>query len=82
MKIMLMDTKRLVNLILPKDVFGNYWVTNYEKENLVSVEARDKEWFLKSNSDVKILRNGNVINEVLLEYERFYTLKNIILDKS
>jgi len=82
MKITLMDTKRLVNLILPKDVFGNYWVTNYEKENLVSVEARDKEWFLKSNSDVKILRNGNVINEVLLEYERFYTLKNIILDKS
>ena len=35
MKIMLMDATKLVNLVLPKEVFGNYWVVNAEKQNLV-----------------------------------------------
>ena len=39
MKIMLMDATKLVNLTLPNDVFGNYWIVNANKENLVSVEA-------------------------------------------
>ena len=39
MKIMLMDTDKLVNLVLPTEVFGNYWVVNSEKENLVGVEG-------------------------------------------
>ena len=68
MKIMLMDTSKLVNLLLPSEVFGNYWVVNADKENLVSVEAQDGGWVLKSNSDVKVFRNGNPLTEVRLEY--------------
>ena len=37
MKVMLMDTKKLVNLVLPTEAFGNYWVQNAERENLVSI---------------------------------------------
>ena len=74
MKIMLMDATKLVNLVLPKEVFGNYWVVNAEKQNLVSVEAIDNNWVLKSNSEVKVFRNGTAVDEALLEYEKFYTL--------
>lgn len=82
MKIMLMDATKLVNLVLPKEVFGNYWVVNAEKQNLVSVEAIDNNWVLKSNSEVKVFRNGNAVDEALIENEKFYTLKNILLGES
>ena len=82
MKIMLMDAKKLVNLVLPNKVFGNYWIVNAEKQNLVGVEAVDNNWVLKSNSEVKIFRNGTVINEAVLEYEKFYTIKNVLLGDS
>ena len=58
MKIMLMDATKLVNLVLPREVFGNYWIVNDKKENLVSVQAIDNNWVLKSNSEVKVFRNG------------------------
>ena len=82
MKIMLMDSAKLVNLILPTEVFGNYWIVNADKDNLVSVEAVDGNWVLKSNSDIKVFKDGNVVTEVVLEEERFYTLKNVLLGQS
>ena len=82
MKILLMDTKKLVKLILPTEVFGNYWIVNENKENLVSVEAQDNHWVLKSNSEVKIFRNGTALSETYLELEKFYTLKSILQNRS
>ncbi len=82
MKIMLMDATKLVNLTLPNDVFGNYWIVNANRENLVSVQASDGNWVLKSNSDVKVFRNGTAVDDTLLEYEKFYTLKNVLLGDS
>ena len=78
MKIMLMDSSRLVNLVLPNEIFGNYWIQNDLKENLASVEGVDGSWILKSNSDVKVFRNGSSVDEVILEFEKFYTLKNVV----
>ncbi len=82
MKIMLMDATKLVNLILPKEVFGNYWIVNANKDNLVSVQAIDNSWVLKSNSEVKVFRNGTAVDEALMESEKFYTLKNILTGES
>ena len=82
MKIMLMDTDRLVNLVLPTEVFGNYWVVNSEKENLVGVEGRDNNWVIKSNSEVKVFRSGQAVDEAILEPEKFYTLRDNMRSKS
>ena len=82
MKIMLMDQIKLVNLILPKEVFGNYWVVNADKDNLVNVEAIDGNWILKSNSEIKVFKDGTPVNEIALEEEKFYTLKNVLLGQS
>ena len=82
MKIMLMDASKLVNLVLTKDVFGNYWIVNDRRENLVNVEAVENNWVLKSNSEVKVFRNGTAVDETLLEEEKFYTLKNVMQGES
>ena len=82
MKIMLMDATKLVNLVLPIDVFGNYWIVNDRRENLVNVEAVENNWVLKSNSEVKVFRNGTAVDETLLEAEKFYTLKNVMRGES
>ena len=82
MKIMLMDQIKLVNLILPREVFGNYWVVNADKDNLVSIEAIDGNWILKSNSEIKVFKDGTPVNEIALEEEKFYTLKNVLLGQS
>lgn len=78
MKIMLMDTKKIVTLNLPNEVFGNYWITNSDKENLASVQAINNTWVIKSNSDVKVFKNGTAVEETILEKEKFYTLKKAI----
>lgn len=77
MKIMLMDIAKIVNLMLPNEVFGNYWITDQNKNNIVSVEGKDGVWVLKSNTEVKVYWNGSVTEEIVLEQEKFYTLKNI-----
>ncbi|MGN0967521.1 MAG: type VII secretion protein EssC [Candidatus Coprovivens sp.] len=82
MKIMLMDQVKLVNLVLPREVFGNYWVINADKDNLVNVEAIDGNWILKSNSEIKVFKDGTPVNEIALEEEKFYTLKNVLLGQS
>ena len=82
MKIMLMDQIKLVNLVLPREVFGNYWVVNADKDNLVNVEAIDGNWILKSNSEIKVFKDGTPVNEIALEEEKFYTLKNVLLGQS
>ena len=82
MKIMLMGSVRIIELVLPNQVFGNYWIINDEKVNLASVEANDNNWYLKSNRDVKVILNGSIVDSALLQPEKFYTLKNIVEDKS
>lgn len=82
MKIMLMDIAKIVNLMLPNEVFGNYWVTDESKNNLVSIEGKDGVWILKSNTEVKVYWNGSITEEIVLEQEKFYTLKNISTNKS
>ena len=78
MKITLMDVNKLVDLVLPNENFGNYWIKNANDENLVQVSASDLGWTLKSNSDVKIINSGTPVNEVMLEAEKFYIIKNVL----
>ena len=43
---------------LPKDINGNYWITDYEngrKINLVNIEATKEGWQLVSNQDAFVV---------------------------
>ena len=57
-----MDTTKIINLVLPDEIFGNYWIVNTKKDNLASVQASSGNWVLKSNSDVKVFRNGTAVD--------------------
>ena len=53
MKIVLMKSEKLENFVLPKNIYGNYWIFDYDndnkKRNLVNIEAIDNKLVLKSN---------------------------------
>ncbi len=72
MKVRLIGKTQLVNTILPQRIYGNYWITNENNENLVNIEALNNKWFIKSNDDIKIVDNGRVIDNIELVENHFY----------
>ncbi len=81
MKIMLLDKTQIVTLILPNEIYGNYWITNAKGENLINVEAIDGRWVMKSNTDVKIYRDEMFFNDTDVVDDLVLTLKNLETDE-
>ncbi len=66
MKVILQDNKKLLKTKLPKEINGNYWLTDANNKNLVNIESDNNRWILKSNNDIKIIDdNENLDNEGL-----------------
>ena len=66
MKVILQDNTKLITLDLTKDVTGNYWLRDSKKNNLVNIEGIDNKWILKSNIDIKIIKDiNNKTNDLL-----------------
>ena len=66
MKIILQEEKELITFKLPKEVIGNYWVSNSKRNNLVNIEAENGKWLLKSNVDFRIVKNAEYKENELL----------------
>ena len=79
MKIVLMKSEKLENFVLPKNIYGNYWIFDYDndnkKRNLVNIEGVDNKWVLKSNFEVKVYVNNTLLESVILDEYCFYKLK-------
>lgn len=79
MKIVLMKSEKLENFVLPKNIYGNYWIFDYDndnkKRNLVNIEGVDNKWVLKSNFEVKVYVNDTLLESVILDDYCFYKLK-------
>ena len=80
MIINLIKSRQMFSLTLPHKVKGQYWVTDVDDtgspRELISVEAVNGEWVVKSNKFVSILdaENKPVINTVL-KPQSFFNLK-------
>ncbi len=80
MIINLIKSRQMFSLTLPNKVKGQYWVTDIDENGsprqLISVEAVEDEWVLKSNKYVSILNGENqpVVNTVLTPHS-FFNLK-------
>ncbi len=72
MKIKLIGKKKIVSLTLPQRVYGNYWITNENNENLINIEAVDGNWMMKSNDEIKIVEDNSVIESTPIEENHFY----------
>ncbi len=87
MKIILQEKDKLRSFNLTKEVIGNFWISDSNKNNIVNIEADDGKWILKSNIDYKILKDVNYkekelltnINQLesieLIEYLSFYIIE-------
>ena len=64
MRILLLENKQLLTTILPTRVEGNYWITNENNKNLLNIEAIDGKWILKSNKEVKLIKDETIDNEI------------------
>lgn len=84
MKINLLKKDKLFELVLPHKVSGDYWVQDEDYScnyrNLINVEAVDGKWVIKSNEDVQIIYNNQIISETYL-FEGFECELNILVDK-
>lgn len=80
MIINLIKAEQMFNLTLPNKVKGQYWLsdtdTNGKPRDLISVEAVNGEWVLKSNKRVSVLNSNNEpVSNTALRPLGFFNLK-------
>lgn len=79
LQLTLIKKNEIFHFVLPEKVSGKYWIahTNDKKinEQLISVEAVEGKWVLKSNKYAFIRSEKNEkIKEIIVEYEVFYSI--------
>ncbi len=76
----LIKAKQMFSVTLPEKIKGQYWITdvddNGKTRNLISIEAINGEWILKSNRLVTILdANNQGVEKMILQPLGFFNLK-------
>lgn len=80
MIINLIKSKQMFSLTLPKKVKGQYWVTDIDEtgkpRDLISIEAINGDWVVKSNKFVSILNSENKpVDNTILKPSNFFNLR-------
>ena len=85
MKVTLIDNFITRNFILPAEVVGNFWITDFDEEgntrNLINIEADDGKWMLRSNDDVYCIVNGKRALAIMLKNYNFCVIKNTLTNQ-
>ena len=85
MLIYIIKNERLETYTLPLDISGSYWITdldeNNQKRNLINMEESNNFWKLTCNYDFDLYVNGEIKEEVLVNIDTFYFLKNHLNDE-
>ena len=81
MRVSLIKSDKISDLILPSKVKGNYWITDTDDQgierNLISIEASNGKWKIVSNSEVYCTLNDTQVPSTELNLYNFYVLKSI-----
>ena len=77
MQLVIIKSNKLRSFFLPAKVFGNYWVLDDDRSNLVNVEASEDKWVLRSNDDIKIVNRNTYLDSVFLLNYSYCFLKSI-----
>lgn len=80
MLVSLIKDVQIFSMTLPVKVKGQYWITdldcNGKARNLISIEAINQSWLVKSNKNVNVLDlDGNAVADAVLKTGSFYCLK-------
>ena len=60
MLVTLIGNNQVNKIILPKEIIGNYWITDNKDNKLVNIEAKDGKWQVKSTLVTRILEPHSV----------------------
>ena len=78
MLIYILHNDKFYTFRLPKNVFGDYVLHDYDsndfKRNLVNVSSVDGSWYINSNMNVRIMVNNQYVENCKLEYYSYYML--------
>ncbi len=71
---------QMYSITLPEKVKGQFWIKNFEEsansKDLVSIEAKENKWIIKSNKKVVILdSNNNYVESVILTDSSLFKMK-------
>ena len=79
MKIFILDKFKITKFNLPEKVEDSFLIPyngyNNKNDNVVTVEANNDKWQLKSNGNVNIIDGTNLLDSVILENYSYYSLK-------
>jgi len=79
LKIYLIDNYNIDKYILPTKIDSAFLMTyrslNNDEDSIITIEAEDGKWKLKSNGNVNIINNQEIVEEMTLEDYSFYYLK-------
>ena len=80
MKIFILDKFKITKFNLPEKIEDSFLIPYLgiggNKNNIVvTVEAKDDKWQLKSNGTVNVLDGSNILDSIVLENYNYYTLK-------
>lgn len=71
---------KLDKLQLPAKVSGVYSILNNENKMITNIEAENDKWVIKSNEDIEIQANGQVVKDVELVSFSLYAIKELKKD--
>ena len=77
MLITIIKNNKIRPFFLPAKVYGNYWITDENKQNLINIEASNDTWVLRSNDDVKIVNKDMYLDSVFLLNYSYCFLKSL-----
>ena len=76
MKISLFLTEKILDFRLPSEVSGSFSFDDKMSDSkLINIESREGKWVLYSTSDVKVISNNLIVDDVSLIPNNFYVVK-------
>lgn len=82
MRVLLIKKDKIRSMLLPEEVSGNYWVTDYgnrgNKVNLMSIRALNGKWNLLGNDEIYCMNGNEKVPGFVMDYYKFYPIKNIV----
>lgn len=74
MNIYIFDENKIISFSLPTKKVGNFWITDYENNNLINVSAEMGKWILSCAKNVKLLSGNDVIDSIELQLKKYYII--------
>ena len=80
MRVSLIKSEIVKDLILPKEITGSFWLTDFDEngneKKILNIEATQDGWVANSNNDVFCILNDKRVDALILRDYNFYLLKD------